>query len=714
MRRRLAAAVRALLDHKSLAALPDSARLGALVLMAKAQAATRRTAIWAAELGRWLGLSESTVAHVVLPRLRDAGAVKSRAVTGKDGKVTGLDCVVLPLWRARRDPANPLALTRKELATLLRLVEALFGPGWATTAPGMLADRQGRGAATDRLALLLLTLEARADGRVRLVGGSVADRRGRAGATVARMLGCTTSGGTKVVSRLAEWGVIEAPRKKTGSGLFGKAKLMIPAVAAAHRGSGTGENQRHASALGESVPRIRLIKPATTGESRGGAGPTGGIAEHPASASLHALHSSVADPASESAALLGVSGEAVVGDRRRPKCGQAREERERNSPTPPAAVMSSALGRLLAPVSDVWGRVSRSGARARVSKAVRDELAALAGVLGESGAEQALRARLETRVAEQGPAVVLDPVGWLIGKALPRRAGCYDVRCDGGVRMDTGAACDACSVLVGDRRAERAAVASQVAAELPSAAPEERRGEVERRLRERVSERGARQALAREKAVPVARTPLVVAAPSVAPCGECGEPRPGGVCEPCASLRAREHAVVRAAELTAVVRGAVGGVAGARAVELVRGAEAELRAELERVGTDAREAGASAHTLSLLLRWTAEEAVGNARREALAVLGAGPEAEEEARRAHRIETVRGRMRRSGEDRADEVAEQARVRAAEQLLTERLAGLRLLREAPSGTASSARVREARTERLAVLAARALPEEMCVGR
>lgn len=258
MRWRLATAVRELLKDPSLSALPDAARLAAVVLFAKSSASNGRTRIWAAELGRWLGVSESTVDHAVLPRLRASKAVQSQVVTGASGQVTGLECVVMPAWRAKRkaeqagDVAQALALSRRELATLLRLCEALFGPGWApangtATPPGLLAVRRGRGAATDRLGLLLMVLETRADGWLRLCGGSVDKRRGRAATTVARMLGCSPSAGGKVLERLQKQAVVEVVRKETESGLQGSSRVRISAVAAAHRRDGNAVDSRSAA-----------------------------------------------------------------------------------------------------------------------------------------------------------------------------------------------------------------------------------------------------------------------------------------------------------------------------------------------------------------------------------------------------------------------------------------------------------------------------------
>ncbi|MEV6421793.1 hypothetical protein [Streptomyces sp. NPDC051662] len=172
--------------------------------------------------------------------LKDAGIAASEARSDDSGQVMGLDVELVPLREARADAGDhPLKLTRRDLATLLRLCEAVIGPGWApkdgpVTPAGLLADRRGRGASTDRLALLLLVLQTRADGRVRMVGGSVAAGRGRADATVARVLGCSVSGGAKVVDRLETGGLLTVTRGETASGCFGRARMRVPAVAAAH------------------------------------------------------------------------------------------------------------------------------------------------------------------------------------------------------------------------------------------------------------------------------------------------------------------------------------------------------------------------------------------------------------------------------------------------------------------------------------------------
>ncbi|MFE2640141.1 hypothetical protein ACFXKF_36255 [Streptomyces scopuliridis] len=240
MRARLFSAVRALLADPRVAGQKDAVRLAAVVLLAKSPAASTQVRTRTGDLARWLGCSASHVAHTVLPAMKDAGIATSDARSDDSGQVMGLDVELVPLSEARADAGDhPLKLTRRDLATLLRLCEAVIGPGWApkdgpVTPAGLLADRRGRGAATDRLALLLLVLQTRADGRVRMVGGSIAAGRGRADATVARALGCSVSGGAKVVDRLESGGLLTVTRGETASGCFGRARMRVPAVAAAH------------------------------------------------------------------------------------------------------------------------------------------------------------------------------------------------------------------------------------------------------------------------------------------------------------------------------------------------------------------------------------------------------------------------------------------------------------------------------------------------
>ncbi|MEV7156972.1 hypothetical protein AB0N77_20470 [Streptomyces misionensis] len=233
MRMPLLSAVQALLAHPRLAGQKDVVRLGLVVFLAKASHRTCRVAITARELGRWLGVSKSTVAHEVLPALQNAGLVVQVVVT-EQGEPTESYYRVVPLWEARSAMGSPFYLHKHELATLLRFLEGLFAPGWGPTCetpPGLLAARRARGAATDRLALLLLALHARPDGRVRLAGGRLAADLvpyGRAVVTLARMLGCEAPEAASVLKRLEEAGLVRHQRSVTE-------RLHLPAIAAAHR-----------------------------------------------------------------------------------------------------------------------------------------------------------------------------------------------------------------------------------------------------------------------------------------------------------------------------------------------------------------------------------------------------------------------------------------------------------------------------------------------
>ncbi|WP_052412514.1 hypothetical protein [Streptomyces mutabilis] len=393
MRARLYAAVRFLLADSSLDGLSDAERLASVVLLAKAPASSAVLRLRAGEMGRWLGVSESYVKHTVLPAMREAAVVETAPWTAESGRVAGLEWKLLPLLAAREsgDPMHPLALARKDLATLLRFCEALFAPGWApkdgpVTPPGLLAARRGVGAATDRLALLLLALQTRPDGRVRLVGGSVKKGRGRADATVAKALGCSVDGGGKVVDRLQRLRLVEVVRGTTEDGQFGKARLVVPAIASAFgRGwapkvvvedggeepqgrclcacgaahgegepasgevlvlSGEGwrqesfddvkpeEVQRPAAALGDLGGGGQSDGPVVNREEAFSAGVELGVVERPAGAPLHTDHPQVVSLGGSLSLAGGFSGEADRGCGGLPEGAYAREDEATPSEMP--------------------------------------------------------------------------------------------------------------------------------------------------------------------------------------------------------------------------------------------------------------------------------------------------------------------------------------------------------------------------------------------
>ncbi|MFB6756038.1 hypothetical protein ACFCX6_34555 [Streptomyces sp. NPDC056353] len=595
MRARLLAAVRALVTSPALAGASDGARLASVVLTAKADVRKDfETSIWAAELGRWLGVSQSTVAHTVLPELRGAGFLGSNVATNAFGHATGLECWVIPMYRAQKagDRRHPLALSRSELAVLLSLCEVLFGPGWAPKdkAPvpaGLLAGRTGRGAATDRLGLLLMVLTTGSAGWLQLCPGSVDTSRGRPAATVARLLGCTAAAGAKVLKRLQEHGVADVVRKETGSGLNAQSRVRLVPVAEAH-GVAVREARQAAKALISDLAGTASgdLESGETSETLVTTGVEGaeqdgmaGSADLAATAQHHALHASVVTPGGSLALSGGFSGEGRGGNHGLPDraCvredgGPLRGEQQEKSPSissekpgrgpvaggPARVVVGEGPGRqqrgrvplppenlraVLAPVDLVWARLERSAARRLVEAAARSELGRVVGFAGRADAPQVLADRLARRLADQmrlaGP--IKDPVGWMIGVGLPQRQQCGDVRCDDRVLLDSGQDCPRCAEKQADRRDQRRAVAAAVDAAMPGASEAERRAAAEQQLHQDVTARAwarvhewdqvrARQAAAAQAraeaaaAQPEAEVPAAPVAPVVLPA-----PRPAAV-----------------------------------------------------------------------------------------------------------------------------------------------------------------------------------------
>ncbi len=543
MRARLLAAVRALVTSPALAGASDGARLASVVLTAKADVRKDfETSIWAAELGRWLGVSQSTVAHTVLPELRAAGFLGSNVATNAFGHATGLECWVIPMYRAQKagDRRHPLALSRSELAVLLSLIEVLFGPGWApkdkpVVPAGLLAGRTGRGAATDRLGLLLMVLTTGSAGWLQLCPGSVDTSRGRPAATVARLLGCTAAAGAKVLKRLQEHGVADVVRKETGSGLNAQSRVRLVPVAEAH-GVAVREARRAAKALISDLAGTTsgdldsgetdetLVTTGVEGAKQGG---RAGSADLAATAQHHALHASVVSPGGSLALSGGFSGEGRGGNHGLPDraCvredgGPLRGEQQEKSPSissekpgrgpvaddPVRIVVGAGQGRqqrgrvplppedlrtVLAPVDLVWARLERPAARRLVEVATRSELGRVVGFAGRADAPQVLADRLARRLADQmrlaGP--IKDPVGWLIGVGLPQRQQCGDVRCDDRVLLDSGQDCPRCEEKQADRRDQRRAVAAAVDAAMPGASEAERRAATATQLHQDVTAR---------------------------------------------------------------------------------------------------------------------------------------------------------------------------------------------------------------------------------
>ncbi|QDN64282.1 hypothetical protein [Streptomyces sp. S1D4-14] len=341
-RARLGGAVRALLDADGLEGASDAVRLAVIVLASRTPSSSGVVEIRTPELGRWMGLSASYVASDVVPALRRSGLVSVDTAEGEFGQDIGLECRVLPVWAAYGVVGHPLALAKKEFATLLRLLEAVMAPGWVhrdgrVTPAGLLGSRVGRGAATDRLALLLLVLEARGTGRVRQCGGTVDTKRGRAAATVARLLGCKASTGERVLERLEDRGLVHRVRVATESGLAHRTRLIVPAVAAAHGTRGAADTRREDRATapapdfsdpdvaaGDSDPSEPNAEPQVSGVR---VADEAGVTEPDVTAALHTDHPPVGTDVSSLSLSGGFSGEGRGGKGRQPGCAREREDR---------------------------------------------------------------------------------------------------------------------------------------------------------------------------------------------------------------------------------------------------------------------------------------------------------------------------------------------------------------------------------------------------
>ncbi|MGW4840032.1 hypothetical protein [Streptomyces globisporus] len=571
MRTRLLAAVRALLSDPGLKDADDPVRLATVVLVAKSKVATDyRATTTATELGRWVGLKSSRIAHHVLPQLRDRGVLGSNETVNAAGRVTGLECWVIPMYRAQHggDRRHVLALSRVELVVLLKLIEALFAPGWnhkdgRVTPAGMIADRTGRGAATDRLGLLLMVLSSTSKGWLQLCSGSVDSERGRPAATVARLLGCSPAGGAKVLSRLQGRKVLSVDRRETVSRLNARSRVRLLPVAKAH-GIAVREAQEAADAVfsdlavtasGDHKVTVEAVAPVVTGVQGTGEGLDACSADRAVTAHLHASHASVVTPGGSLSLSGGFSGEGRGGEGRRPERVRVREDQTVDGGTDAAGSGSpvagdgplrgekpmkspvdqrgeqrtaeaGAGGRLragrwekaqqqkrvalpadlrlrvaLGPVSSLWERLS-GWQQDQVEAAAKAELAQLAGLdMAPEGAPRLLADRLTRRLTETGgEAMVAKPFGWLTGRGLIRRPSCSDPRCDDGIRLDTEESCESCANVLHIRRARRAQMRADIDRELPGLADGERRRILEERLRERVATEAENLARGQEQA----------------------------------------------------------------------------------------------------------------------------------------------------------------------------------------------------------------------
>ncbi|MDI6413149.1 hypothetical protein QLX52_30545 [Streptomyces albus] len=537
MRTRLLAAVRALVSDPALKGAGDPARLAAVVLMAKAKVADDfSTRITAKELGRWVGLKPSRIAHHVLPQLRDRGVLGSRERVSEAGRMTGLECWVIPMYRAQYggDRRHVLALSRMELVVLLALIEALFAPGWEhkdgrTTPAGMLADRTGRGAATDRLGLLLMVLSSNSKGWLQLCSGSVDTERGRPAATVARLLGCSPAAGAKVLSRLQEQHVLLVGRRETASGLNARSRVRLLPVAKAH-GIAVQETREAADAVfsdlaatasGDHEATVGVVPPVITGVQGTGEELEADSADRADTAHRHASHAPVVTPVGQVELSDGFSGGTPSGSPGRPERAGAREDAPRRPMADGQAPVPSRPGRKTAggepgsalraekptaapshstsPAAlGVWGRVARRlpltcevlqpllPQPSRHQRRLLDRM--LDGLLAEGDDDAMIAARLRQRLAplatgdSQRPyRFRRDALAWALSIGLPLSPGgrtlvpCAVSGCPGrtwGRVTDLRIRCDECELAALARaEAAQARIALEAALQTPLPAP---------------------------------------------------------------------------------------------------------------------------------------------------------------------------------------------------------------------------------------------------
>ncbi|WP_413804249.1 hypothetical protein [Streptomyces sp. OE57] len=807
MRARLLAAVLALVSDPALEGAGDPARLASVVLTSKARVADDySTVIRAGELGRWLGLRTSRVAHAVLPRLRERGVLGSIAKTNAAGWATGLECWVIPMYRAQQagDRRHVLALSRVELAVLLRLIEVLFGPGWShrdgsVTPAGLLADRMGRGAATDRLGLLLMVLSSNSKGWLQLCPGSVDSSRGRPAATAGRLLGCSPAAGAKVLGRLQEWGVVTVGRRETASGLNARSRVRLLPVARAHglrireaREAATSVfSDLAGTASGDHEMPGSSVASVITGTEDPGQGLGAGSADLAVAAYLHSSHAPVVSPVVPPQLSGGFSGEGRGGEGPWPERACAREDQATDGgnagveSTPPVAEDGPLRGEkpkespvegrdgqraagaeagghpetvswhkaqqqrrvglpadlglrvALGPVAWLWERLN-GWQQHQVEEATKRELGRLKNLLMQpDAAPQLLADRLTDRLEEAGgEALVRSRYGWLIRRGLVQRPACSDMRCDDGIRLDTGGECENCGNVIHLRRARRARVAAQVDRELPGLEVDQRRQVLEDRLRqqaaldaedfvwrrEQAAAEQARQDAARAAAQERAERERAIGAAAEAvrravPCEDCGQERSAGLCEACGYRRRAEALTVEVGMVAATwsadldAPDAVAAVTARVRESLETDIATAVRAFMELVEPGELDADpvAAASALAFAALQAVQQAASEYRRCALAMLGRTEEAEAEARRAYATEQKR-RWFRANPNGADAVAaatkaaDAARERTAEYLLATRLEQLheQTVTHTETGTADAVRWRD----RLRELAARPL--------
>ncbi|MEU3522204.1 hypothetical protein ABZ770_44470 [Streptomyces sp. NPDC006654] len=280
-----------------------------------------------------------------------------------------------------------------------------------------------------------------------------------------------------------------------------------------------------------------------------------------------------------------------------------------------------------------------------------------------------------------GEARVTSPFGWITRRGLVQRPACSDVRCDDGIRLETGGDCDNCGNVIHIRRARRVRIAADIDWQLPGIREAERRQVLEERLREHAAaeaenfvgrhERARAEQVRRNEARAAARertererqeAAAADAVQQALACEDCGQARSAGLCETC-GLRRRTEAAIAEAGLVAATWAAdlddaddVAAVAAHVRATLEADIEAAQTQFLKLMKPGELEANpvAAASVLAFNALQVVQQALPEYRSSVLGRLGSTAEADAEARRAYKTEQNR-RWFRKNPNGADAVA-----------------------------------------------------------
>ncbi|MDH3039193.1 hypothetical protein [Streptomyces sp. TRM75561] len=286
----------------------------------------------------------------------------------------------------------------------------------------------------------------------------------------------------------------------------------------------------------------------------------------------------------------------------------------------------------------------------------------------------------------------------VLAERLQRRQGCWSQLCDEGRWMDTRGDCSSCQVQVEDSRALRAQIAAEVEQEMPGAAAQAARAEIEQRLHAAVMTRAAAQATRRERQLAERQARQRVVAQRraefataeevrrAALCADCGLPDAAGLCPACTWRQAAGRAVAVAEGVGLAVMARVDLTDPAAVAEATARCTADTQALLAQQLDRLRVEGAQEVTVGFAAREIAEEIRDQRRESLLGRLARSAEAQAPADLAYATE-LRSRQHASGA-----LAQAAAERAADEALLHAVEVLRGARAAvvhhPQQTAGTA--------------------------